>query len=302
MKKTAAEHNYAAYLVETDWLAQHLTEPDLRIFDCTVNAELNMDPDQARVRQFPFTFESGRAHFDEQHIPGAGFIDILGDLSDQTSTLPMMMPPEQQFIDAMTSYGINNKSRVVLYSTTEPNWSARVWWMLRAFGFDNAAVLNGGWSKWMAEGRSVSKQACRYPSTEFSAQRRPGGFVAKDDVLDAIHDDDVRIINALPPIIHAGSDGPVFGRRGRIAGSVNVPFMSLHDPDTGRYLPPQQLGEKFDAVRASEAENIIAYCGGGIASSNTAFALTLLGYKNVAVYDGSMLEWGNDNSLPMERD
>ena len=300
MKKTQAEQNYAAYLVETDWLAQHRDEFDLRIFDCTVNAELNKDPEQAR--QFPFTFESGRAHFDEEHIPGAGFIDILGDLSDKSAPIPMMMPSEKQFTDAISRYGIDNNSRVVLYSTSEPNWAARVWWMLRAFGFDNVAILNGGWSKWIAEGRPVSNQACRYTPAQFTARLRPGGFVGKDDVLGAIHDDAVRIINALPPVIHAGTDGPVFGRKGRIAGSVNVPYMALHDPDTGRYLPPEQLGEKFDSVRAGDAERVITYCGGGIASANSAFALTLLGYDNVAVYDGSMLEWGNDASLPMERD
>lgn len=103
-------------------------------------------------------------------------------------------------------------------------------------------------------------------------------------------------------MIYAGSGGPVFGRKGRITGSVNVPFMALHDPDSGRYLPPEQLWEQFEAVGSSKAERIITYCGGGIAASNAAFILTLLGYDNVAVYDGSMLEWGNDPSLPMERD
>lgn len=144
MNKAAIEQNYVDYLVETDWLAKRLTEPDLRIFDCTVNAELNTDPEQSSTR--PFTFESGRARYDETHIPAAGFIDILGDLSDKSSAIPMMMPPEQQFINAMEKYGIDKNSRVVLYSTTEPNWATRVWWMLRTFGFNNVAILNGGWS------------------------------------------------------------------------------------------------------------------------------------------------------------
>lgn len=286
------------YLVETDWLEQHLDDPDLRLFDCTVIAGPNPDP--VTGRKFPFAFESGHPHFDEAHIPGAGFIDLLGELSDHSANLPLMMPSEQQFADAMSRYGIGEGARVVLYSSSEPMWAARMWWMLRAFGFDNAAIVNGGWAKWTAEGRAVSSAACSYPPARFTARLRPGFFVGKDDVVAAIGDDGVRTINALPPMMHTGSGGPVFGRKGRIAGSVNVPSGSLNDPETGAYLPAGELREIFDTVRAGEAGRIITYCGGGIASSNSAFALALLGYDNVAVYDGSMFEWGNDESLPME--
>ena len=286
------------YLVETDWLEQHLDAPDLRVFDCTVIAGPSSDP--VHSKKFPFAFESGRPHFDEAHIPGAGFIDLLGDLSDSSSNLPLMMPSEQQFADAMSRYGIGDGTHVVLYSSSEPMWAARMWWMLRAFGFENAAVLNGGWAKWTAEGRPVSSAACTYSPAPFAGRFRPGSFVGKDDVLAAIGDDGVCTINALPPMMHTGAGGPVFGRKGRIAGSVNVPSGSLNDPETGTYLPAGDLREIFDTVRAGEAGRIITYCGGGIASSNNAFALALIGYDNVAVYDASMFEWGNDESLPME--
>lgn len=300
MSTTKKEFQHREYLVETDWLEQHLNDPDLRVFDCTVNAGPNPDPEL--VNMFPFTFESGRAHFDEEHIPRAGFIDILSKLSDKSSKLPLMMPSKQQFVEAISQYGIGGDTRVVLYSTSEPMWAARVWWMLHAFGFDNASILNGGWAKWIAVGRQVSNQACAYLPGQFTARLRPGAFVGKDDVLAAIGNDDVRILNALPPKMHAGTGGPVFGRKGRIAGSVNVPSGSLHDPDTGNYLPVDQLRKIFDAVHAGDAGQIITYCGGGVASSNNAFALSLLGYDNVAVYDASMFEWGNDASLPMESD
>ena len=300
MPLTEKEYQHPEYLVETDWLAQHLGDPDLRVFDCTVNAGPNLDPE--RVNTFPFTFESGRAHFDQEHIPGAGFIDILGELSDKSSKLPLMMPSAQEFVEAMAQYGIGDDNRVVLYSTSEPMWAARVWWMLRAVGFDNTGILNGGWAKWAAERRPVSNQACAYLPGHFTARPRPQAFVGKDEVLAAIGNDDARILNALPPMMHTGSGGPVFGRKGRIAGSVNVPSASLHDPATGGYLAVDQLRKIFDAVQASDAERIITYCGGGIASSNNAFALSLLGYDNVAVYDASMFEWGNDMSLPMETD
>ncbi len=283
-------------LVETEWLEQNLGDPDLRVFDCTVIATLNPDRDA----KFPFAFESGRARFNEEHIPGAGFIDLLVDLSDTSSDLPFTMPPARQFADAMGRAGVGERARVVLYGATDPIWAARVWWMLRSFGHDNAAILNGGWAKWSAEGRRVSSAACAYSPVRFATQVRPGYFVGKDEVLAAIGDDGVRTVNALPAMVYSGAGGPVFGRKGRVSGSVNVPFASLHDPDTGAYLPAGRLREKFDAVGAGVAKRIIAYCGSGIAASNDAFVLSLLGYDNVAVYDASMAEWGHDESLPME--
>ena len=299
---TAAENGFRHphYLVETDRLEQHLGDRDLRVFDCAVIAGPNPDPVAGRTR--PFVFESGRPRYKDAHIPGAGFIDILGDLSDRSSDLPLMMPPERQFVDAMAKYGIGDDTYVVLYSTSEPMWAARMWWMLRAFGFDNAAILNGGWAKWTAESRPVSSDTCAYPPGRFTARPRPGCFVGKDEVLTAIGDDGACIINALPYAMHAGTGGPVFGRRGRIASSINVPVGALHDPDTGAYRPAGQLREIFGAARADQAERIIAYCGGGIASSSDAFVLTLLGHDNVAVYDGSLFEWGNDETLPMDMD
>lgn len=298
MTSTREEKENPEYLVESDWLEWHLGDPNLRVFDCTVNTRPNPDPELAE--KFPLVFESGRAHFDEVHIPGAGFIDIPGKLSDKTSKFPLMMPSEKQFIAAMSEYGIGIDTRVVLYSTTESNWAARVWWMLRAFGFDNATILNGGWSKWATEKRPTSNLACEYFPAQFISRPRPEIFVGKNEVLAAMGDNDVRIICALPAAMYEGTGGPVFNRKGHIAGSVNIPFRSLHDPDTGSYLPIDQLQKKFDVVHARNARRVIAYCGAGIGASSDAFALTLLGYDNVAVYDASMFEWGNDESLPME--
>jgi len=109
------------------------------------------------------------------------------------------------------------------------------------------------------------------------------------------------LIHALTPSVYDGSnDALVFGRRGRIPGSVNIPSGTLHHSETGAYLPASQLRELFEAANVDGAEQIITYCGGGVNATNVAFALCLLGYENVAVYDGSMNEWGNDESLPIE--
>jgi thiosulfate/3-mercaptopyruvate sulfurtransferase len=289
-----------AFLVSTSLLEQVLNSPGLRVFDCAVIAGPNPDPELGKT--FPFAFESGREKYDSGHIPGAGYIDILGELSDKNSPLPLMLPVEKQFVAAMSKYGIGESDNVVLYSSTEPMWAARVWWMLRAFGFDNTAILNGGWTKWVLEDRPVSQGACNYLPGKFAARPRPEMFVSKDDVLGAIGDETTCVINALPQVMHAGAGGPVFGRKGRIVGSTNVPNGALHDPDTGAYLSTDELRALFSEAGAVEAERIITYCGGGIASSNNAFALALLGHENVGVYDASMFEWGNDPSLPMEAD
>lgn len=277
------------YLVETDWLEDNLAEPDLRIFDCTAIPGPN--PDEEMRKQFPVAARSGREQFEGGHIPGAGFIDVPEELSDKSSSIPMMMPSEEQFVDAMTKYGITDDSRVVLYSQGAM-WATRVWWMLRAYGFDNATVLNGGWKKWTAEGRPVSSEPCAYVPGKFTVKHRSNAIVGKGEVLEAIGDEATRLIYAHP-------SAPVFGREGRIMGSEYIPTTSLHDPETGVYLPASQLQKIFDVADVGDTEKIITYCGAGIAATNNAFALTLLGYQNVAVYDGSMCEWGNDESLPM---
>lgn len=289
--------NNPKYLVETDWLEQHLSDPNLRIFECTVNNSMNPDPVQGKTH--PFIFSDDRTDYDAKHILGAGYIDILADLSDSAADLPMMVPSGEQFAKAMAGYGISNDNLVVLYSTPG-QWAARVWWMLRAFGFENAVILSGGLPKWISEGRPVSSEVSTYEKGHFAAKLRPGYFVGKEEVLAAIDDKDTVIINALPAMMHTGQGGGVFGRKGHITGSVNVPFGALHDPDTDAYLPIEQIRNTFDAVNVGDAKQVILYCGAGIGSSNDAFGLSMLGYENIAIYDASLFEWGNDSSLPME--
>lgn len=283
------------YLVDTDWLEKNIDAPDLRIFDCSVLTEPN--PDSNEGKKYPFTFKSGRARYDQGHIPGAGFIDIVEELSDKTSDIPLMMPGKKQFTKVMSAYGIGQGVRVVLYSNPG-QWACRAWWMLRAFGID-AAILDGGLSKWVGERRAVSVEACTYPAAQYIAKPRAGLFVDKHEVLAAVGDEHVCTIGALPAEIFTGSSPMFFGRKGCIEGSINIPFGSLYDPVTDVLLPIERLREIFDSARAYDVGRIIAYCGSGIASSSLAYALTLLGHENVSVYDASMCEWGNDDSLPM---
>jgi thiosulfate/3-mercaptopyruvate sulfurtransferase len=178
-------------------------------------------------------------------------------------------------------------------------WAARLWWMFRAFGFDNVALLNGGWAKWTGEGRATSTRPAAYPPAEFVARMRPELIASKEEVKAAITDGATCLVNALDPEEFAGH-GPVrYGRPGHIPSSVNVSFLGVLDAKTNAYLPLDQIRKQFAAVGALEKDRVITYCGGGIAASSDAFLLTLLGATNVAVYDGSMTEWAADPELPL---
>ncbi len=282
------------YLVDTDWLADHLQDPNVRVLECTVY--LHPKPEGG------YRVESGRAKWKEGHIPGAGFADLPGDLSDRNSSLHYMMPPAAQFAEAMGRLGVGDGVRVILYDRAVNMWAARIWWMLRAFGFENAAVLNGGWKKWTSEGRPVSTDAGTRPALRFIPAWRPELIADKGAVLAGVGDRAICLLNALTEEQHRGTGGVAYGRAGRITGSKNVAARDLVDPKTHAYLSAEVLREKFKAAGALDAGKVITYCGGGIAASSDAFVLTLLGKDDVALYDASLGEWANDPALPMERD
>jgi thiosulfate/3-mercaptopyruvate sulfurtransferase len=199
----------------------------------------------------------------------------------------------------MRRFGVGHDSRVVLYSTANPWWATRVWWMLRVFDFDAAAVLNGGWQKWSREGRSVETGPARpRPPGNFAVREQRPLMVGKEEVLQAIGDAAVCTINALLPEQHAGTGGNTYGRPGHIKGSVNLPAAHLLDAKTNEFLPAAELRRRFETVGAS-GKGVITYCGGGIAASADAFALVLLGHPDVKLYDASLSEWATDPALPM---
>jgi thiosulfate/3-mercaptopyruvate sulfurtransferase len=279
------------WLISTAELEPRLGDPALRILDCTVYLK---PTDGGGVRP-----ASGREHWALAHIPGSGYADLLGELSDRDSQLPVMMPPATQFAAAMSRYGVGEGTRVVLYDTGSGIWAARVWWMLRAFGFDAAAVLDGGFTKWKAEGRPVTAEPPAHPPAKFVARPRPQLVVGKQQVIAALGNARIGLVNALSPDEFAGRVTRV-GRPGRIPGSVNVPAAALLDPDTNAFKPGEELRALFEKAGVLDKDRVITYCGGGIAAAGDAFALALLGFENVSLYDGSLVEWAQDASLPLE--
>ena len=175
--------------------------------------------------------------------------------------------------------------------------------MLRHYGFEDAAVLNGGLPKWKSEERPVSTEVPDISVGNFvSRPGEPSLFADKHEVLDATKDTRTCIVDALTPDYYAGENtvGIPGKRKGHIPSATNVPFAAVVDPETQAYLPADQLSQKFQAQDLESGERVITYCGAGIAASSVAFALALLGRENVAVYDGSLFEWAADPNLPME--
>lgn len=284
-------------ILETGWLEENLGREDLRILDCTTRLVAPTTPDRA------FAIESGRKDYAKAHIPGAAFIDVATELSapGRDSRLAFSFPDRALVERSLGRLGVGNSHRVILYSAGNPWWATRVWWILKAYGFDNAAVLNGGLSKWRAEGRALSDAASPYPPTTFRASPRDGLIADRDDVLNAISSPDSAIIDALSRESFSGEGRVAYGRRGHIATAINISAAEdLVDPATTTFIDLDRARALFKAKGLDGKSRLICYCGGGIAASGTAFMLTQAGYPDIALYDNSLLEWGYDDTLPME--
>ena len=283
-------------LITTAELAEILTRPELRLFDCTTYLE----PAPAGSN-IPYIVVSGRQTFEAGHIPGANFLDLQAEFSDARTELRFIMPPTAQLEAAFGRHGISASSRVVLYSIGTAMWATRFWWMLRSLGFEGAAVLDGGIDKWTAEGRDIETGlAGGYPPATFPARPKDGLFIDKHDVLAATTESDTVIVNALGPQFYKGLEPSRYGRPGRIPGSVSVPAASLIDAKHKTFVPLEEAEATFAAQGITKDKRVIAYCGGGISATIDLFQLHRLGYDNLTLYDGSMGEWAKDAALPIE--
>jgi thiosulfate/3-mercaptopyruvate sulfurtransferase len=288
-----AEHNGP---ISTAELAPLLGQPELRLFDCTTYLE--PAPAESGV---PYLVVPGRHTFEAGHIPGADFLDLQSEFSDQNTGLRFMMPDVAQLEAAFGRHGVGNGSRVVLYSIGSAMWATRFWWMLKSVGFDGASVLDGGLDKWKAEGRAIETGPAKgYPPAAFAAEQRPGYFVDSRETLKASTNRNTVVVNALGAQFHKGLEPSRYGRPGRIPGSVNVPAATLLDPQTKAFVPLADAEKKFASAGITKDKRVVAYCGGGISATIDLFLLDQLGYGNLTLYDGSMGEWAKDESLPIE--
>ncbi len=282
-------HSAKDWIVETDWLADHLQAPDLVVFDGSW--------------YIPGVERDPKAEYLDGHIPGALFFDI-DDLCDDKSELPHMLPSTIKFASRMKKMGVGDGMRIVVYDNDGLFSAARVWWTFRAMGHDEVAVLNGGLKKWIAEGRTVDDGPAP-PRTERHYTPRFNAELVRDldDMRRLLTKQDSQIVDARPNGRFIGRDPePRPGlRQGHIPGSRNVPFNDVLNAD-GTLKQRQDLIDLFKAAGVNPQEPVVTTCGSGITAAILSLALAVAGQTNAAVYDGSWAEWGMENGLPVAQD
>jgi thiosulfate/3-mercaptopyruvate sulfurtransferase len=271
-------------LVSTQWLADHLGADGLVVLDATAVASRDAEGRTAYV--------SGRQAFAGRRIPGSAFADLVTGFSDAEAPFAFTRPRADEFARAAAAVGVGPETTVVLYDTALGQWASRLWYLFRAFGHDRVAVLDGGLTKWSAEGRPLeTEDAAVTPATvPLAAAEREGFWVGTEDVA-AIVD------GARPGALVCGTPARDFAVR-HIPGSTSAPVARLLDHETNAFLPVPRLREVLADVLAASGP-IVVYCGAGIAAAADALALTLLGRDDVLLYDGSLGEWTADPAAPL---
>ena len=268
-------------LVSTDWLAEHLGEPDLAVVDASWH--------------MPATGRNGAQEYRDAHIPGARFLDIDG-LSDRSHPAPHMLPKGDAFAAAMEELGVGADDRIVVYDNSPLRTAARGWFMLRHFGARNVAILDGGFQKWTAEGRPVERGEPKPREVRFEARENRDEVVTKQELLAGIRDP---ILDARGKARFEGSEAdPRPGvASGHIPGARNIPYASVYRED-GTFRSPDELRQLFADAGADPAKPFISSCGSGVTANSLIFAGHLLGNDAARLYDGSWSEWGADPATP----
>ena len=266
-------------LVSTAWLAAHLNDPDLRILDASWH--------------MPAAGRDARAEYNDAHIPGARFFDVDA-ISDTRSALPHMAPPVEMFISRMRAMGVGDGHQVVVYDNSDVRSAARVWWLFRLMGKADVAVLDGGFGKWLAEGREVEDMPPILRDRHITVQRQAGLVRDVTQVAAASKLGDHEIIDARGPERFRGEAAePRPGlRAGHIPGSKNVPFGRLLNGD-GTMKDPAALRAEFEAAGVDLKRPAITSCGSGVTAAVLSLALERIGHRNHSLYDGSWTEWGS---------
>jgi len=283
------------FLVETDWLAEHLHDPNLRIVDMRgyVRTVLRDDVQEALYVGAPDEYE-------QEHIPGALYIDWTRDIVDLDDPVEAQIAPPDKFARVMERLGIGGQHLVVAYDTHPASqFATRLWWALRYYGHRDVVVLNGGLPKWQRENRLLTAEIPSYPPARFTPVVQSAMRATAQDVLATLNQPGTLLIDARDTAQYSGAVARGHGRAGHIPGAVNVPREELIAGD-GTFRSNAELSQTFAKAQLKPEERVIAYCNGGVAATTVLFSLAMLGYPTLTNYDGSWNEWGSRVDLPTE--
>jgi thiosulfate/3-mercaptopyruvate sulfurtransferase len=274
-------------LVTTQWLSEHLDDPSLRIIDASWH--------------MPALQRNASAEFVATHIPRAAFFDI-DDIADETIALPHMIPSAAKFSQRLGKLGIANDHQVIVYDATGIGSAPRAWWMLRLFGHNNVAVLDGGLPKWLAEKRPTESGAGAPQAQSYDAQRDDSLVRTLEQMLRNVDEASEQVLDARSAgRFDATEPEPRQSLRGgHIPGSFNRPFVNLYDAEAKTMKSAAELVALFDESGVVRDRPIVTSCGSGVTACNLALGLYLIGASDVAIYDGSWTEWGGRDDTPIE--
>jgi thiosulfate/3-mercaptopyruvate sulfurtransferase len=294
-------------LVETEWLAEHLDDPDLRIVDARWRGDGSSDK----------LYRAG-------HIPGAVHLDWHKDLNHTVGGVTDILVGPEAFARIMSRSGIGDGTPVVTYADTDHSGATRLWWALHYYGHENVAVLNGSITKWQAEKRTLSTVSPSPPQAAFTPRPTPSWLATAGEIQGVIEDPatEVDLVDTRPPeqysgtavwtpwgsqYLPAGQDWthaegrPIRG--GRIPGARHLHSVDNLDPANNYvYLKPDELRARAESAGLHPEQRVITYCGVGISGSLGLFSLYVAGFRDLALYDASWSEWGIDPELPVESD
>jgi thiosulfate/3-mercaptopyruvate sulfurtransferase len=273
-------------LVSTDWLAAHIDLYDVRVVDGSFT--------------LPGVAPTAQEAYAKQHIPSAVFFDIDA-ISDHANPLPHMLPSDKAFAAAAGHLGLGDMHRIIVYDLAGFNSAPRVWFMLRAFGHRNVALLDGGLPKWLAEGRPVTALVPHPKPVTFTARLDKTRIRDRAQLLANVSEQREQVVDARAASRFAGTaPEPRAGlRAGHIPGSINLPYDRLADPKTRTLLPAAEIERRFRDSGVKRDQQIVTSCGSGVTACALAFGLHLIGWPDAAVYDGSWSEWGLPGDTPV---
>jgi thiosulfate/3-mercaptopyruvate sulfurtransferase len=286
-----------AVLASTAWLERNLVHAGTGKL-CVVDIRGTVRPPGSKPRYIPNSEE-----YERSHIPGAVFVDWTRDIVDEADSVPVQLAQPEAFARAMSSIGVGDGTMVVAYDDHDHIFAGRLAWALRYYGHDDVRILDGGWPRWVAEGRPTTSAVPVPESASFTPRPRPALRRTADDVARSLGRSNFVLIDARPRDQYAGLTSAA-ARAGHIPGACNVPYKELVDQATGRFLPREELAAAFTRAGVPVQGlplDVVVYCNGGVSCTVPLAALQMLGRSDVSVYDGSWNEWGSRASLPIEK-